>query len=189
MLGDGPGEIGTHLASCNIVTTFGDTIYLKETATANENYDKLKRQFEEFAGETYQRLLAERTAQLTPEEIVAWEKPELDRSLDEMFMAAKVEALFTVPPDEVARALPEEERIDGFEMAHDYRLLGIRSTTSKSIPTKSTMPIGKLRCEAEQEDAAILVPRTSMYEANQMLDRGELDAAIAKYDEAWKASG
>ena len=32
-------------------------------------------------------------------------------------MAAKVEALFTVPPDEVARALPEEERIDGFEMA------------------------------------------------------------------------
>ncbi len=170
----------------NIVTTFGDTIYLKEMAAAVENYDKLKKEFEEYAGETYQKLLAERIAQLTPEEIAASEKPELDRTLDEMFMAHKAETLFTVPPDEVARALPEEKRVQAFEMAQRLSAAKDKIQHIDIYANQVNYSYWEARCEAEQEDAAILA-RTSMYEANQLLDRGELDAAIAKYDEAWKA--
>ena len=170
----------------NIVTTFGDTIYLKETTAANENYEKLKKEFQDFAGETYKKLLAKRTAQLTAEEIAAWEKPELDRSLNEMFMATMAENVFTVPPEEVARALPETDRIAALEKAQQLSVAKDKIQHIDIYTNQVNYAYWAARCEAEQEDAAILA-RTSMYEANQLLDRGELDAAIAKYDVAWKA--
>lgn len=170
----------------NIVTTFGDTIYLKETAAAHENYDQLKKAFQEFAADTYEKLLAERTAKLLPEEIEAWEKPELDRSLDEMFMAAKVEGVFAVPPEEIARAVPDSKRIKALEMAQQLSVAKDKMSHIDIYTNQVNYAYWEARCEAEQEDAAILA-RTSMYQANQLLDRGELDAAIVKYDEAWKA--
>ncbi len=170
----------------NIYTTFGDTIYLMELAAANKNYGKLKQEFQDFAGETYKKLLAERTAQLTPEGIAAWEKPELERSLDEMFMASKVEQLLEIPPEDVARAMPEKERLVALEKAQQLSAAKDKIQHIEIYANQVNYSYWAARCEAEQEDDAI-VARTSMYEANQLLDRGELDAAIAKYDEAWVA--
>ena len=170
----------------NIVTTFGDTIYLKESAVANENYTKLKQQFQEFTGETYTKLMEERAAKLSPEELAAWEKPELDRSLDEIFMAHHVSATFDVPPNEVVRELPEEKRIRALELAQQLTTAKDKIQHIDIYTNQVNYTYWEDRCEAEQEDASILA-RTSMYEANQLLDRGELDAALAKYDEAWAA--
>ncbi|MEO8269422.1 MAG: hypothetical protein ABI557_06875, partial [Aureliella sp.] len=172
----------------NIVTSYGDTIYLKETAIARENYDKLNKEFQELTGETYEKVLAERKASLTPKELAAWEKPELDRTIDEMIDASKVEYVLTIPPDEVARALPEEYRVAGYEKAHQLSVARDKIQHIETYANQVNFAYWEARCEAEQDDAAILA-RTSMYEANQLLDRGELDAAIAKYDEAWKAWG
>ncbi len=170
----------------NIVTTFGDTIYLTELRTASENYDKLKKEFQVFAGEAYAKLLAERTAQLLPEEIAAREKDPLERSFNEMVMADKVEMISDVPPMEIARATSEDKRIEALEFAQ--RLEAAREKISHVDMYRSQVnyTYWEARCVAEQEDASILA-RTSMYQANELLDRGELDAAIAKFDEAWIA--
>lgn len=171
----------------NIVTTFGDTIYLKESAVANENYANLKKQFQEFAGETYTKLMEERAAQLSPEELAAWKKPELERSsIDEIFMAHHASATLDVPPDDVVRALPEDKRIRGLELAQQLKAAKDKILHIDIYANQVNYVYWEARCEAEQEDASILA-RTSMYEANQLLDRGELDAALAKFDEAWVA--
>src|SRR5690606_11100136 len=120
---------------------------------ANENHAKLKKQFEEFAGETYTKLLAERTAQLSPEQIAAWEKPELERTFDDIVNSYHARIAFDVPPEEIARALPEDKRIRGLELAQQ---LTAAKDKIKHIDTYVNMvnyAYWEARCEAEQEDA------------------------------------
>jgi hypothetical protein len=169
-----------------IMTTFGDTIYLTELDRANAEYQKEKEKFEAFCGPVFTSMQQERMKQLTTEELEAWAKPLPERSFEEMLFAEKVDAILSIPALEVARATPEEKRVEALQMAK--RLEGAKEKIShiEIYRNQINYAYWAQRCLAEQEDDAILA-RTSMYEANQLLDKGELDAALEKYDLAWNA--
>jgi hypothetical protein len=170
----------------NIVTTFGDTIYLTELERANADYAQLKQEFEKFCGVSYQSLRDERMSKLTADEIAAWSKPAIDRTFAEILMAEKADSYLSIPPLEIAKGTPEEIRVEALQMAQRLEAAQSKISHIEIYRNQINYAYWAERCEAEQEDAAILA-RTSMYEANQLLDRGELDAALDKYDIAWNA--
>ncbi|MCA9190377.1 MAG: hypothetical protein KDB03_01390 [Planctomycetales bacterium] len=169
-----------------ILTSFGDQIRLKELQTANEEYKAAKEEFEEYCDEAYQAAIAERYQSLTAEEREAYEKPYLDRNFDEILAAEDADIKLSVDPDFLARQVADDKRVDAMERAAKLKMARDRIQHIEIYRNQINYAYWEARCEAEQEDAALLA-RTSMYEANQLLDKGELDGALAKYDVAWQA--
>ncbi|RMF40359.1 MAG: IRE (iron responsive element), partial [Planctomycetota bacterium] len=168
-----------------ILTTFGDMIYLTEIDVANEEYRQAKLEFAKFCGETYEQMLAERKAQLTPEELTAYSKDYLDRTFDEALLAEDAAAKLELDPTEVARRLPSEKQVEGLRMAKELKAKRDKIQHIEIYRNQINYAYWEQRCIAEQEDAA-LAARTNMYEADQLLEKGELDAALEKYELAWQ---
>jgi hypothetical protein len=169
-----------------IVTTFGDTIFLKELDLANQEYLKLKSVFQKFAGNAYDEMLAEKRKTLSPEELAAFEKDQVDRTFEEILMASKVQAVLDISPDSVAKAVDDDKRVEALQMAKRLELAKDKISHIEIYRNQINYAYWEARCEAEQDDNAILA-RTSMYDADQLLEKGELDAALEKYEVAWQA--
>ncbi|MCA9132376.1 MAG: hypothetical protein KDA45_04455 [Planctomycetales bacterium] len=169
-----------------ILTTFGETIYLTELKRAVAEYKKAAEEFEEYAGDTFQKIQAERKAMLSAEELRAWEKQPIERDFDEMIAAEKAGSVLSYDALEVAKELPEEKRVEAMQMAKNLEVAADRIKHIEIYRNQINYAYWEGRCVAEQDDDAILA-RTSMYDANRLLDKGELDAALEKYDVAWEA--
>lgn len=169
-----------------IETTFGDTIYLTELERANQEYANEKKEFQEFCGKAYTDLLNQRMSKLTSAELEAWSKPPLERDFQEVLLAEEVDLRLSIPPLEVARNTPEEIRVEALQRAKQLATAADKIQHIEIYRNQINYPYWEARCIAEQQDASILA-RTSMYEANQLLDKGELDAALEKFEVAWNA--
>lgn len=168
-----------------IRTTFGDTIFLNEIQVANDEYAKLKAKFEEFCGQTFEKALAERKAGLSSEVLAAYEKDDLERRFDEVMLAEQAEAALRIAPYDLAREMPEEKRVEALQLAQELQTAEEKIQHIEVYRNQINYAYWKSRCEAEQEDAAMLA-RSSMYEANELLDKGELDKALEQFEIAWE---
>lgn len=180
------GEGWNTFGNKQILTTFGDIIYLNELQLANEEYARQKQEFQEFCGDSYTQMLEARRAKLTPEQLEALDVEPISRTFDQMMMAATAEGAIDLPLVDVAKSTPEDIRVDAIRMANKVLVAKEKIRHIETYRDQINFGYWAVRCEAEQEDAAMLA-RTNMYEANQLLDKGELDAALAKYDVAWQA--
>ncbi|HBE69524.1 MAG TPA: hypothetical protein DDW52_15370 [Planctomycetaceae bacterium] len=174
------GEFGDR----RIKTSFGTEMNLRQVDSANERYQILLDEFKEFCGSTYDDLYQASFDSLTEDEQQAWLTKDIDRTFDQVLMAEDVGYRLTIPPDLVARQLPSDKRIEGIKLAKDLKAAKELITHIEIYRNQINYSYWEARCEAEQEDAAVTA-RTSMYEAEQLLDRGELNAAIEKYEIAW----
>jgi len=179
------GESWASLGQRQIVTTFGKTIFLNELEIANLEVGRLKAEFETFCGSTFERLTAERAERLTPEEVVALAKEESEKTFDEMLLSHNAQSKLAIPPIDIARATPEELRIEAIQKANGLAEAQEKARQINAYREQINFSYWEARCVAEQEDAA-LAARTSMFEANELLDLGELDAALGKYEIAWE---
>ncbi len=169
-----------------IQTTFGDEISLNIIGRANEDLHKAEQEFKDFCGETYEKMLAKQRDQLTQEQLDALAVDEIDRNFDQLVAAEQAREILNLQPKVVAAGLPADQQVEGFQLAE--RVERARTYIQHVDIYRNQINYGywKIRCEAEQEPSAI-VARTNMYDANQLLDKGELDQALAKYNVAWKA--
>ena len=167
-----------------ILTTFGDTIYLTELEKANREYRSQKAAFEEFMGETFTKMVDDRKTELTPEELAAYEKDYLDRTFEEVLLAEQATSRLTIQPMEIADAAPEDQRVEALQRAKDLTMIREKINHIEIYRNQINYSYWEQRCVAEQEDAA-LAARTSMYEANELLEKGQLDAALEMYETAW----
>ncbi len=169
-----------------IQTTFGDEISLNIIGKANEDLQKAEQEFREFCGETYERMVAKQRDQLTQEQIDALAVEEIDRNLEQLVAADQANLILNLQPKLVAAELPADKQLEGFQLAD--KIERAKSYIQHVDIYRNQINYGywKIRCEAEQEPAAI-VARTNMFDANELLDKGDLDQALTKYDVAWKA--
>ena len=100
-----------------IDTTFGDMIYLTEIKAANNDYASSTEAFQEFCGDVYTKLSDKRKEMLSEEQVNALEKDYADRNFDEILTAQAAVNLLEVRPMEVAKAMPEDKRVDALQMA------------------------------------------------------------------------
>ncbi len=167
-----------------IPTTWGDVIFLNELELANQDYAKQRAEFEEFCGVAFDQLLAERKAKLSPEQVAAVEKDELTRTYDEIILAREAAAMLAIAPMEIAKATPSNIQVEAIQRANRLNQAQARIEHIESYRNQINFAYWDARCVAEQEDEALLA-RTNMYEANNLLDLGELDKALEKYEVAW----
>lgn len=169
-----------------IQTTFGDEISLNIITQANQDLERAQKEFAEFAGEDYIKAMESRRKQLTPEQLVAVEKDNADRSFEELVAAEQADALLRVNLKEIATSLPADKQVKALQLAEKVSNAETYIQHIEIYRNQINYGYWKERCEAEQEDAA-LIARTNMYDANLLLDKGELDGALEKYQVAWNA--
>ncbi len=167
-----------------ILTTFGDTIYLVELAKANQDYKEADEEFQQFCGDVYTKMLEERKATLDPEQLAAYEKDYADRTFEEVLLAERAAMVLAIKPLDVAKKTPEDIRVEALQMAKVLEAKRGKIHHIEIYRNQINYPYWQQRCVAEQEDAA-LNARIAMYEADQLLEKGELDAALEQYETAW----
>ncbi len=170
----------------SIQTTFGDEITLNIIGQANQDLIKAENEFREFCGATYQKMLDGRRSQLTPEQLEALDVEDYKRNFDQLMSAEQASSVLDIDPKEVVNALPSVERVKGFQLAERIRIAKEYIQHVEVYRNQINYGYWKSRCDAEQEDAAIAA-RTNMFDANKLLDKGDLDAALIKYEVAWKS--
>lgn len=169
----------------SIVTTWGDTIYLTEVELANEEYKTATDTFIEYCGDTYQNMADERDKALTDEERAAMDLPVEERSLDQMIASEQAMTKIALKPQDVARQLPSDKRVDGMQMAKNLNALRDKIQHIEIYRNQVNYAYWEQRCVAEQEEAA-LAARTNMFKADQLVEDGLLDEALEKYEFAFE---
>lgn len=169
-----------------IVTTFGDTIFLTELQTANEELNRKLDEFKELTGETWDRRVAEVEKTLSEAQRSALAKEYADRDFNEVVAAQEAEQRLQVDPTLVAKQVPDAIRIESLQRAKELVRLKEKIRHIEIYRNQINYPYWTQRCIAEQEDAA-LAARSNMYEAEQLLEKGQLDEAFVKYEAAWEA--
>ncbi len=170
----------------SIQTTFGDEITLNIIDQANQDLFKAEKEFQDYCGDAYKEVLADRRSQLTKEQLAAIEIEDFERSFDQLMLAEQANTVLAIDPRDVVNKLTSEQQVKAFQLAEKVRISKEYIQHVEIYRNQINYAYWKSRCEAEQEDSAITA-RTNMFAANQLLDKGELDVALEKYDIAWSA--
>jgi hypothetical protein len=179
-------EALNEFGNMQIQTTFGDEISLNGIQKANEDYARALQEFKEYCGETYDRLVAKQREQLTQEQEDALAIDEFERNFEQLFAAEQANSILSLPPKFVAAELPAEKQIQGFQLAEKVERAKSFISHVEIYRNQINYNYWRIRCEAEQEPSAVAA-RANMFEANKLLDKGDLDEAIKKYDLAWQS--
>ena len=167
-----------------IRTTFGDIIFMNELRLANQEVKRIRESLEEFAGDTFKQLKQDRMDTLSDVQRAALEKPDFERNFDELQIALQAESLAEVPPRELLAELPEDKQVDALKLVKQLEAEIEKVLHIEIYRNQINYAYWEARAIAEQEDEA-LAARRSMFDANQLLDEGKLDEAIAKFETAW----
>lgn len=179
------GEGWNSFGQRQILTTWGETIYLTEIQKANDEFLAAQKKFKDFCGDTYTELLAAKEAMLSDEEKAAKAVPLEDRNFEQLMLAQDAATKTQMFPDEVARELPtEKERVEGLQLAKDLNSKGGKIRHIEVYRNQINYPYWEQRCVAEQEESA-LTARLNMHNAEKDVENGLLDEAIEKYEIAF----
>lgn len=171
-----------------IRTSFGTIIFLNELQSAEKQYEEDWENFKEYCGEVYNREYQIKYGRLDEEQRIAIDKEPGDRSVEESRLAEVAKQMLEMDPFFLAKELPVEKQVAAIEMANKLRATRTRMDHIDRYRSQINYPYWELRCEAEQEDDA-LVARSKMYGAERLFDLGKLDEAIEEYDNAFAAWG
>lgn len=169
-----------------IRTSFGTIIFLNELQSAYSRFEEEWEKFKEFYGDVYTRAYDAKYQSLPSEQRIAFDKDPGDRSIDEVRLAEFAKSTLEVDPLQLAKELPPSKQVQGIEIANQLKILRERIDHIDRYRNQINYPYWEARCEAEQDDSALLA-RSSMYAAEKLFDLGKLDEAISKYDTAWTA--
>ncbi len=169
-----------------IRSTWGEDLKMNDIEVANQQVAEAKAAFNEYCKEKADELRAERMNNLTDEEKAALAVPDLQRAPAEVMLAMSADQKLQVPVREVAAAVPAEKQYKANELAIKVEKAEEFVRHIEIYRNQVNFPYWDMRTKAEQTQPA-LNARADLYAANQALQKGELDAAIAKYQSAFKS--
>lgn len=167
-------------------TTFGDELRLTDLNLANQKIAEAEQRFRDYCGDTYKAMVDNRRSQLTTEQSTALSVPASDRTNQEIMLAMEAESILKPSFDAVARSMPADKQLQAIDLAMQVTLAEEFRRHVEIYRNQINYAYWEVRCEAEQADEA-LAARTNLYEANKLLDVGELDGALKKYELAWSS--
>jgi hypothetical protein len=178
------GEAWDWFGNLIMRSTFGEDLRMKDIVAANQAVARAKEEFEAFCGDKLKELRDERFAKLSDEEKAVLEISDVDRTGEQVYQALQAKAKLEVPFREVAKLMPADKQFQANELAIKVENAQEFVRHVEVYRNQVNYTYWEMRCNAEQTDEA-LAARADLYEANQLLDKGILDGAIAKYASAW----
>ncbi|MEM7476521.1 MAG: hypothetical protein AAF483_16155, partial [Planctomycetota bacterium] len=170
-----------------ILTTWGDTIFLSEVEQANTDYKEAENRFAEFCGETWDRLRAAKLNSLSPTQRKAIATPYSERTFDQILLAENAELMIEMNPVAVAKQLDDPEKsIQAMQMAKNMVARLEKIGHIEIYRSQVNYAYWAERCLAEQNDDA-LAARQSMYEAEKFLEKAQLEETFASYEKAFQS--
>ncbi len=166
-------------------STWGEDLKMNDIDVANRQVADAKAAFLEYCKDKAAELRNERMDTLTDEEKAVLSVPDLQRTADEVYAAMRAEQKLQVPYREIAAALPAEKQFKANELAIRVDKAEELVRHIEIYRNQVNFQYWDMRTKAEQTQPA-LDARADLYAANQALQKGELDAAISKYQSAFK---
>lgn len=166
-------------------TLDGYTVRLGHLAAAQRQVEELRQQLEDLAGKHREEARQQRMAELPAEVQAAIAKPDEERDGEEYRLVQ--EHLQKIEPSyrDLIAHLPSEKRLIGMELIGRLEQAERVEDKIGDYRTQTNFVYWVRRAEAEREEKTIRARRL-VYEAEQLLDEAELDAALEKFDQAWE---
>lgn len=165
-------------------STFGDELRLTDLKLANQKIAEAEQRFQDFCADKFNEMRENRRSLLTPKQSAALLVPVSDRTNDEMMLAMEAESVLKPSLDSVAKSMPPDKQIQAVDLAMQVSQAEEFRRHVEIYRNQINYAYWESRCEAEQSDEATSA-RSNLYEANKLLDKGELDEALKKYELAW----
>ena len=177
--------VGSTSATSSCVSTWGEDLKMNDIDVANKQLAEAKANFYEYCKEQNEQMRAERMDKLTDEEKAVLNVPDLQRTSEEVFLAMGADQKLLVPYREVAAKMPADKQFKANELAIRVDKAQEFVQHIEVYRNQVNYTYWDMRCKAEQTEPA-LNARADLYAASQALQRGELDAAMTKYQSAFK---
>ncbi len=168
-----------------IRSTWGEDLKMTDIESANQKVAEDRAAFDEFCKDKIAEMRAARQKRLTAEEAAALAVPDLQRTAQQVFQAMTAEQKLQVPYREVAAEMPPEKQFKANELALKLSKSEEYVQHLEVYRNQVNYQYWEMRCQAEQTQPS-LDARADLYAAGKALERGELDAAIGKYQSAFK---
>jgi len=166
-------------------STWGEDLKMNDLDAANQGLARAKDEFLAFCADKAAELRAERMKNLSDDEKRVLEIPDLDRTSEQMLLAMQADSKLQVPFREIAQTMPADKQFKANELAIKVTKAEEFIQHVEIYRNQVNYSYWNMRCQAEQSDEA-LAARADLFEANNLLEKGSLDGAIAKYDSAWQ---
>ncbi len=167
-----------------IRTSFGTMIFLNELESAKNRLNEAIEEFKVAGGEYFSEFYERKLATLEPMEKEILNKEHAALTVEELRLLDIVKLKLKILPSELIRELPPEKQVAAAEIANEINRLNEQIDHVTRYRDQINYAYWEARCEAEQDDSALLA-RTSMYEADKLVDVGKLQEALKAYDTAW----
>lgn len=166
-------------------STWGEDLKMNDIDVANRQVADAKAAFMEYCKEKAAEMREARMETLTDEEKAVLSVPDLQRTAEEVYTGLRAEQKLQVPYREIAAALPADKQFKANELAIRVDKAEEFVRHIEIYRNQVNFQYWDMRTKAEQTQPA-LDARAELYAANQALQKGELDAAINKYQSAFK---
>jgi hypothetical protein len=169
----------------DIPTYDGYTIRLGDIELFRQRSNELSGKFASLTEGLEDRLRQERLDALTDEEEEALDTPVPDRTQKQALIAAKANARLFVSREDVVRALPAEKQLSVLQLLAELAVVETKSRKIAGYRDQTNFDYWYTRTLAEQEEST-LEARQLVYNAEKDLDDADLDAALTKYEKAFR---
>ena len=166
-------EYWNEFGNRSLLTSWETELRLNDKQVARERLRKQQDELDKLAPGVRDEMLAERRAQLTPEQAEAYDKDPLRRSLEEVYLALEADKVMLVGDELVAEQLPSEKADEG------YRLLRAIQDTREELRRienyrgQTNYLYWLKRCLAEQTQVN-LEARATLYDARRLNEEAVL---------------
>lgn len=168
----------------SIPTSVGFSIILGNRDLQSDKVDSIRQELDELAPGERKRLIAQRRAPFSSEELEAVDTPYLSRTDQQHELAGPISAKLTVTDQEIFELVPSGQRAAArrilARLEHEQKVLDF---TNKYRGT-ANYEYWDLRCEAEATDEAIRAHRY-LFDANELYEQAKLE----KYHEPVQKNG
>ena len=161
---------------------------IENDTTLNAELEDMYKKLDSLVSGVRDRIKDEKLAALTPEEKLAYETPEAERTDEQWQICYKVKEKLEVGPLEIAKQAPKDVRRRALSLAKEMNTVNAKLRTTENYREQVNYEYWKVRCQLESEKDA-KDARTAIFAADEAYEQANLVEMRKNYEIAWEKWG
>jgi len=168
----------------DIMTTWGHTVQLGKYEVAKQIASEAFAKFETVVADLRKELTVNSQDKLTSDEYFVVNMPEAERTIEQKYVATMALPKFMPSINKLIQMLPREKRAEAIAISNDAMSKNDYATHVGKYRDQCNYSYWEMRGRLEQKPVTVAA-RRQVYEADQLLAKGDLDKAVKLYESAW----